>query len=167
MRSTLAFLMLAAVMYVCGIGEKTETPPTANTAQAPAKSTPKPESTPNKQAVMDELMKLEKEITEGAMNGDITLLAKYTTDDFELTGVDGKIQNKNEALADVKKEKTVKSVTIADPELLSFSEDSAVLRYTQTITLKTGQSGKVRVTDSFVKKDGKWMVKSEQQTLLK
>ena len=52
------------------IEEKTETPPAANTAQAPAKSTPKTESTPNKQAILDELMKLEKEITEGAMMED-------------------------------------------------------------------------------------------------
>ena len=117
--------------------------------------------------MLDELVKLEKEITEGVMNGDITLIAKYTTDDFELTGVDGKVQNKNEALADIKKEKNVKSVTITDPDLLSFSEDSAVLRYTQAIKLKTGQSGKARITDTFVKKDGKWMVKSEQQTMLK
>ena len=167
MKSTLAFLILAAVMYVCGIGDKPETQTPANTAQAPAKSTPKPEPSPSKQAVLDELLKLEKEITEGVMNGDITLIAKYTTDDFELTGVDGKVQNKNEALADIKKEKNVKSVTITDPDLLSFSEDSAVLRYTQAIKLKTGQSGKARITDTFVKKDGKWMVKSEQQTMLK
>ena len=46
-------------------------------------------------------------------------------------------------------------------------EDSAVLAYTQNITLKTGQSGSARVTDSFVKVDGKWLVKSEQQTMIK
>ena len=163
MKSILAFACLAAVMYVCGLGEKTESPAAPNTAQAPAKSTPKPD----KQATLDELVKIEKEVTEAALNGDITLLARATTDDFELTGVDGKIQNKNEALADIKKEKNIKSFEITDAELLSFSDDSAVLRYTQRVTLKTGQSGKARVTDSFIKKDGKWLVKSEQQTMIK
>ncbi len=165
MKSILAFAFLAAVMYVCGL-EKSDSG-VSNTAQAPAKSSPAPAATPNKQALTDELVKLEKEITEAALNGDITLLARSTTDDFELTGVDGKVQNKNEALADVKKEKNIRAFSITDADLLSFSEDSAVLRYNQNITLKTGQSGRARVTDSFVKKDGKWMVKSEQQTMIK
>lgn len=164
MKSTLAFFILAAVMYVCGIGENTkpssETTP-SNTAAA--KATPKLD----KEAIKAELVKLEEELTQAAMNGDITLLAKSTTDDFKLTDVDGKVQDKNEALADVKKEKGIKAWSITDAELLSFSEDSAVLAYTQNITLKTGQSGKARVTDSFVKKDGKWLIKSEQATMIK
>lgn len=167
MKSILAFACLAAVMYVCGLGEKTETPGTVNTSQVPVKSSPTPAATPNKQALRDELVKLVKEITEAALNGDITLLARSTTDDFELTDVDGKVQNKNEALADVKKEKNIKAFSITDAELLSFSEDSAVLRYTQNVTLKSGRSGKARVTDSFVKKNGQWMVKSEQATMMK
>ena len=92
MKSILAFAFLAAVMYVCGL-EKSDSG-VSNTAQAPAKSSPAPAATPNKQALTDELVKLEKEITEAALNGDITLLARSTTDDFELTGVDGKVQNK-------------------------------------------------------------------------
>lgn len=164
MKSTLAFFILAAVMYVCGIGENSkpssETIP-SNTATV--KSTPKLD----KEAIKAELVKLEEELTQAAMNGDITLLAKSTTDDFKLTDVDGKVQDKNEALADVKKEKGIKAWSITDAELLSFSEDSAVLAYTQNITLKTGQSGKARVTDSFIKKDGKWLIKSEQATMIK
>ena len=106
-------------------------------------------------------------MTEAAMDGDITLLARNTTDDFELTGVDGKVQNKNQALADIKREKNIRSWSITEAELVSFSEDSAVLRYIQNVTLKTGQSGRARVTDSFVKKDGRWLVKSEQQTMIR
>lgn len=152
-------------MYVCGIGDntrQTEAPP--SNASAPAKSTPAKQ---DKESLKAELLKMEDEMTQAALNGDISLLAKNTTDDFKLVGVDGKIQDKNEALADVKKEKNIKTFLITDGELLSFSEDSAVLVYTQNITLKTGQSGKARVTDSFVKKDGRWMIKSEQATMIK
>jgi hypothetical protein len=165
MKSFLAFAILGAVMYVCGIGDntkQTETTP-SNTATAPAKSTQKTD----KESVKAELVKLEEDMTQAALNGDITLLAKNTTDDFKLTGVDGKVQDKNEALADVKKEKNIKTWSITDPELMSFSDDSAVLAYTQNVTLKTGQSGRARVTDSFVKKDGRWLIKSEQQTMMK
>ncbi len=166
MKSFLAFAILGAVMYGCGIGDNpkqsSETTP-ANSAQAPAKTTQKAD----KESVKAELVKLEEDMTQAAMNGDITLLAKNTTDDFKLTGVDGKVQDKNEALADVKKEKSIKAWSITDAELMSFSDDSAVLSYTQNVTLKTGQSGRARVTDSFVKKDGRWLIKSEQQTMMK
>ena len=160
----LAFAILAAVMYVCGISETSKQDQTAaNTAQAPAKAPAKAD----KESVKSELMKLEEDMTQAALNGDITLLAKNTTDDFKLTGVDGKVQSKNDALADVKKEKNIKAWSITDAELMSFSDDSAVLAYTQNVTLKTGQSGRARVTDSFIKKDGRWMIKSEQQTMIK
>jgi len=149
-------------MYVCGIGETSrQSEPPANAA--PVRSTPKAD----KESIKAELVKLEEEMTEAALNGDITLLAKNTTDDFKLTGVDGKVQDKNAALADVKKEKNVKAWSITDAELMSYSEDSAVLAYTQNVTLKTGQSGRARVTDSFVKKDGRWLIKSEQQTMIR
>ncbi|HEX3100732.1 MAG TPA: nuclear transport factor 2 family protein [Pyrinomonadaceae bacterium] len=160
MKSLLAFAILGAVMYVCGIGDtakQTETP----SNQAPVKQKA------DKESVKAELVKIEEDVTQAALNGDITLLVKNTTDDFKLTGLDGKVQDKNEALADVKKEKRIKSWSITDAELLSFSDDSAVLAYTQNVTLKTGQSGRARVTDSFVKKDGRWLIKSEQQTMIK
>jgi len=165
MKSILAFAILGAAMAICGIGDKQESG-ASNTATAPTKSNSAP-SKPDKQALTDELMKIESEITAAAVDGDITLLARMTTDDFELTDIDGKIQNKNQALADVKKETAIKEVKISDPELLSFSDDAATLRYTQLVKAKNGRSARVRVTDSFVKKDGKWLIKSEQQTLMK
>lgn len=156
-------------MSLCGLVDKLkqsgEAPPASNTATAPAKSTPEPKD--DKETVLLELVKLEKEITQGAFDGDITLLANNTTDDFELTGVDGKVQNKNQALADVKKETTIKSWTMDKIELVSHDETTAVVRYIQIVTLKTGQTGKARVTDTFVKKDGRWLVKSEQATMIK
>ncbi len=141
-------------MYVCGIDKQRQSqssdPGTSNSAQAPDRETPSPKL--DKAALKAELVKMEQDITAAVYNGDITLLSKSTTDDFKLTGVDGKVQNKNEALADVKKEKNVKACSITDAELLSSSEDSAVLAYTQNITLKTGQSGR-RPRDGFIRQD--------------
>jgi hypothetical protein len=163
MRLLLALSMLGAVMYVCGLDNAKQTdsqppPPVAN------KSTP---AKLDKEALKAELLEIEDDMTNAAMNGDITLLVKNTTDDFKLTGVDGKVQNKNEALADVKKEKTIRNFSITEPDLMSYSEDSAVMAYTLNVTLKTGQSGKARVTDSFVKRDGRWLIRSEQQTMIR
>ena len=172
MKSILAFATLAAVMTFCNLFDKPQPssdsgPSNAQRVQTQSAPSPTAKPTMDREAVKAELVKLENEMTEAALNGDITLLARNTTDDFELTGVDGKVQNKNQALADIKREKNIRSWSITEPELVSFSEDSAVLRYIQNVTLKTGQSGRARVTDSFVKKDGRWLVKSEQQTMIK
>ncbi len=162
MRSLLALAIIGAVMYVCGIdsnSRQTETP--ANLTQT--RVDPKKD----RETLMAELVTLAKEIAEASVNGDITLIARNTTDDFELTRIDGKVQNKNEALADVKQEKTIKSWSLDDPELVSFSEDAAVLRYTISLKLKNGASGRARVTDTFVKNGGQWLIKEQQQTLLR
>ena len=154
---------ILAAMSLCGLLNKAGQDQTAaNTTQAP-KTTPKPD----KEAVKAELLKIDEDMTQAAMDGDITQLVRNTTDDFKLTGIDGKVQNKNEALAEVKKEKTIRNFSITDPDLMSFSDDAATLAYTLNVTLKTGQSGKARVTDSFVKKDGKWLIRSEQQTMMR
>src|SRR6188768_965761 len=150
MRSLLAFAILAAAMYVCGISDKPDSETGASNAapvRAPAK--------PDKESVKRELLQMEEEMTDAAMKGDITLLVKNTTDDFKLTGVDGKVQTKNE--------KDLKAFSITDADLLSFSDDSAVMSYTLNLTLKNGRSGKAKVTDTFVKKDGRWLIKGEQQ----
>lgn len=163
--------VLAMVMAFCGLADKSKPEPPAPTPErVQTQNTPVPAKTPaplDKTALQNELVKLEQDMTEAGLQGDITLLARNTTDDFELTGVDGKVQNKNQALADVKKEKNIRSWTITEPELVSASEDSAVLRYIQNVTLKTGQKGSARVTDSFVKRNGQWLVKSEQQTMIR
>jgi hypothetical protein len=160
MRAILAIAILAA-MSLCGQLNKTDPEkPAANTA-APARSTP------DKEAIKSELVKIEERITQAAVDGDITELVRNTTDDFKLTDIDGKVQNKNEALADVKKEKNIKNFSITDPELQSFTDDSAVLAYTLNVTGVNGRSVRARSTDSYVKKDGKWLLKSQQQTLIK
>lgn len=167
MQSLFAFAALAAVLTFCNFtaGDNPESSDTRRPASGPPAATPKP--TPDRDAVRSDLLGLVNDMTEAARNGDITFLAQNTTDDFELTGVDGKVQNKNRALADVKVEKSLRSWAITDPELVSLGEDSAVLSYTLNLTLKNGASGRARITDSFVLVNGRWMLKSEQETMLK
>jgi hypothetical protein len=88
-------------------------------------------------------------------------------DDYLGTSVDGSTQNKNQLLATIKPDKTTKEWKITDSRLVSATEDTAVLTYIQQETLKTGQTFRARVTDTFVKRNGKWLIKSEQQTLMK
>lgn len=169
MNSFFAVITLFTVLALCGLGDKlkeSSNPPASNSAATAPTAAPTKKPL-DREALKNELSKMENDMTEAAMNGDITQIARYTTDDFELTGADGKVQNKNQALADVKKERNVRGWAIVDTDLVSASEDSAVLRYTLNVTLKTGQSGRARVTDTFVKKNGQWMIQSEQQTMIK
>ena len=158
--ATVAFL--AAVMF-CNLGDTSRDERSQSVNQAPQQQRP----AFDKNAVRTDLTNLANDLTDAAARGDITFIASNTTDDFELTDVDGKVQNKNKALAGIKEEKSVKSWAITDIELASADEQSAVLRYVLNVTLKSGQSGRARTIDNYVKQNGKWLLKSEQQTIIK
>lgn len=157
--------VLGFVMTFCNLSEKLNT--TSGPGNSGQPSNAAPAKAPDRDAVKNELVRLVNDIADASVEGDITMLSKNTTDDFELTDIDGKVQNKNEALADVKKEKAIRSWTITEPELTTLTDDTAVLKYLLTVTVKNGRSGKARITDTFAKKDGKWLLKSEQQTMVK
>lgn len=163
MKILLPFALIALAWTFCGLGDKLEKSstgdkPASNQAVKPA---------PDRNAVKKELVTLANDIATAAKDGDITYLAEITTDDFQLTDIDGKVQNKNKALADVKEEKGIRSFDISDENLVSLDETSAVLSYKLKVTARNGRSAKAQTTDTFVKRDGKWLLKSEQQTLLR
>ena len=83
------------------------------------------------------------------------------------TSADGTTQTKNQILSATKPDKMTRSWTITDAQLVSLSGDSAVLSYIQTQTLKNNQTYRARITDTFVKGGGRWLVSAEQQTLIK
>jgi hypothetical protein len=168
MKSILAFAVLFAALSLCNLTDKSK--PDANTnIDRPAPSNRSETSEPgiDRVALTVELMKLEQELTTASFNGDISTLANYVADDYSGTGVDGVTQNKNQLLASTKPDKVSKSWKITDGELVSATEDSAVLTYIQHLTLKDSRTFRARVTDTFVKRNGRWLVKSEQQTLMR
>lgn len=163
MKILLPFALISLAWTFCGLGDKLEK---SSTGDRPASNSAVKQA-PDREAIKRELVSLANDIATAAKDGDITFLAEATTDDFQLTDIDGKVQNKNKALADVKEEKVIKSFDISDEKLVSLDESSAVLTYTLKVTAKNGRSAKAATTDTYVKKDGKWLLKSEQQTLLK
>jgi hypothetical protein len=188
MNSILAVALLIAILSLCNLTDKskptdnsnssdtksTETPKTATDNGHPDQSRSDSSSPPtasnsgtDRAALTVELMKIEYEVTTASFAGDISTLASYVADDYSGTGADGRTQNKNQLLASTKPDKITKSWKITEGELVSSSEDSAVLTYIQTQTLRDGRTGRARVTDTFVKRNGRWLVKSEQQTLIR
>ena len=160
-------LPFAVIFAMClGCGSLTDTKKEGTTTEKPASNlAAKPAQ--DRDAVRKELVRLVNDIAMAAKDGDVSYLAKIATDDFQLTDVDGKIKTKNQALAEVKEEKAIKSFDITDDKLVSLDDNTAVLTYTLKVYGKNGRSARAGTTDTFVKQDGKWMLKSEQQTLLK
>lgn len=171
MKSVLGLTALIAVLSLCNLTDKAKQGNKTNDAQ-PATTQAQnelPKSDPQKDrvALTVELMKTESVITTASYAGDISTLASYVADDYSGTTVDGTTQNKNQLLASTKPDTITKSWKITDGELVSSDEGSAVLTYIQQQTLKDGRTFRARVTDTFVKRDGKWLVKSEQATLVR
>jgi hypothetical protein len=164
MKSILSLAVLFAALSLCNLTDKSKPDGNANT-NAPTSSPANPGI--DRVALTIELMKLENDLTAASLKGDISTLANYVADDYSGTGVDGVTQNKNQLLSATKPDTVTKSWKITDGELVSATEDSAVLTYIQNQTLKDGRTFRARVTDTFVKRNGRWLVKSEQQTLMK
>jgi hypothetical protein len=162
MKLLLPLVMLMAVWSFCGLGN---TQPASTQQQPPANQPQKPAA--DRESVKRELVSLANQITQAAKDGDVSYLAKIATDDFRLTDVDGKVKSKNQALAEVKEEKNIRSFDIVDERLVSLEGSTAVLTYTLKVVGKNGRSAKAGTTDTYVQQDGKWMLKSEQQTLLR
>lgn len=165
MKSILTIAVLFAALSLCNLTDKSKRD--ANSNAAPSDSATPANAEIDRVALTVDLMKLEKELTTAAFAGDISTLANYLADDYSGTDAEGKTQNKNELLKSIEPDKITKSWKITDGELVSANTDSAVLTYIQNQTLKDGRTFRARVTDTFVKRNGRWLVKSEQQTLMK
>lgn len=171
MKSVLALTALMATLSLCNLTDKSKetnnsSPSDQKNNQAPAEPQ-KSDAQSDRAALTVELMKIEYTITTASYAGDISTLASYVADDYSGTTVDGKTQNKNQLLASTKPDTITKSWKIIDGQVVSSNEDSAVLNYTQQQTLKDGRTFSARVTDTFVKRDGRWLIKSEQATLVR
>ena len=160
MKSILTVAILMAMFSLCNLTDKLK--PEAK--PSPQKSTT---ASTDRGEVLAELLKIEKIMTDASLNGDIATLAPYIADDYSGAGIDGRSQNKNQLLASTKAEKNIKSWTITEAQLVSLDNESAVLNYLQTVTGRNGRTARARVIDTFVRHDGGWQIKSEQQTLIR
>lgn len=168
MKSILAVTALFAMLSLCNLSDKMK--PAANSTPSNTNSNERRSETnpaADREAVKAELMKLENELTTASFNGDISVLARNMADNYVGTSADGTTQTKNQILSATKPDKMTKFWTITDAQLVSLSGDTAVLSYIQTQTLRNNQTYRARITDTFVKQGGRWLVSAEQQTLIK
>jgi len=149
-----------AMLSLCNLTDKLKPEAKPSPEKSPVAST-------DRNAVLAELLKIEREMTTASLNGDIATLAPYIADDYSGAGIDGRSQNKNQLLAATKPDKVTKSWTITDAQLVSLDDESAVLNYVQSQTSRSGRTARARIIDTFVRRGGRWLIKSEQQTLIR
>lgn len=165
MKSIPAVALLMATLSLCNLSDKLKPAANSNAPEKTVNQKQNPDA--DREAVTVELMKIEYEMTTASLKGDISTLASHIADNYVGTSYNGSMQNKNQLLASTKPDKITKSWKITDAKLVSLSDDSAVLTYTQSQTSKGGQTARARITDTFVKQDGRWLVSAEQQTILR
>lgn len=164
MKSILAAALLVAVLSLCNLADKAK-PDAESNQGGPTSNTSNPAN--DRVAVLVELMKIEEIATNASLNGDISKLAEYIADDYSGTGADGKTQDKNQVLAATRRDPNTRSWKISEGQLVSLDDNSAVLTYIQSQTMRNGRTHRARVTDTFVKRNGRWLIQSEQQTLMR
>jgi ketosteroid isomerase-like protein len=124
-----------------------------------------PPSTGTEQAVM----RIERELLNAVLKGDASANERYLADTFVFTGPDGTVENKAQAIADLKSGDLKLQSASLDGAKVQVYGDTAVVTYSSNDkgTYKGKDiSGKTRWTDVFVKHSGRWQVVASHGTML-
>ncbi len=122
--------------------------------------------THGEEAVLAELKELESQMTNASIKGDKETITRILADDYTGTGADGKFYNKTQTLYSTEAMPSVTSWSIDNPRLLSRGETNATL--SAVITFRSATSlERQQITDTFVRRDGRWQLLASQSTLLK
>ncbi len=140
------------------------TPP-LGTPPKPPDETADPTVVVDKEAQMAEAFAVEKEIVRAAIKGDIASLSENTTDDFTSVDVNGKVHSKKSVLAESRSATDSRNAVyqFGKPELVSADQNTVVIRYTLKVGMPQSEYDSVRMTETYVKQDGRWLLKLQKQ----
>src|SRR5690348_3991656 len=115
------------------------------------------------------VMGIERELLNAVLKGDASANQRYLADTYVFTGPDGTVENKAQAIADLKSgDLKLQSASLDDAKVQVYS-DVAVVTYSSNDkgTYKGKDiSGKTRWTDVFVNRNGRWQLVASQGTML-
>ena len=129
-----------------------------------AQSKEKP-STGTEQAVMG----IERELLNAVLKGDASANERYLADTYVFTGPDGSVENKAQAIGDLKSGDLKLQSASLDNAKVQVYGDTAVVTYSSNDkgTYKGKDiSGKTRWTDVFVNYNGRWQVVASHGAML-
>ncbi|MCU1237150.1 MAG: hypothetical protein JWP63_5117 [Candidatus Solibacter sp.] len=115
------------------------------------------------------VMRIEREMLNAILKGDASANERYLADTYVFTAPDGAVQNKAQAIADLKSgELKLQSASLDDAKVQVYG-DTAVVTYSSNDkgTYKGKDiSGKTRWTDVFVNHNGRWQVVASHGSML-
>lgn len=115
----------------------------------------------NPGTVEQTVMKIEKELLDAALKNDASVSERYLADTYIFTGPNGMVENKSQAVADLKTgDLKLQQATLDDAKVQVYG-DTAVVTYASKDkgTFKGKDiTGNTRWTDVFVKRNGRWQV---------
>ena len=115
------------------------------------------------------VMGIERELLNAILKGDASASERHLADTYVFTGPDGMVENKAQAIADLKSgDLKLQSASLDDAKVQVYG-DTAVVTYSSNDkgTYKGKDiSGKTRWTDVFVKQNGSWRVVASHGTML-
>jgi len=119
-----------------------------------------------------QLLYLEMEWSDADQKGDLAWFERNFADDYYgVSSVTGKINTKAEDIADMKNRKEVIDSAVASDMDVRVEGDTGIVTgiYQQKGKDEKGQSfdRRIRYTDVYVKRDGRWLVVASQGTLIK
>ena len=118
-------------------------------------------SAQSKAGTEEAVMRIERELLSAILKGDASANERYLADTYVFTGPDGMVENKAQAIADLKSgDLKLQSASLDDAKVQVYG-NAAVVTYSSNDkgTYKGKDiSGKTRWTDVFVNHSGRWQV---------
>lgn len=170
MKLFLPAALLAVTLSLCNLTEKFKGTNSnqSNVGSSANTNSANSNSQANNDTVLKELTELEFKWKAASAKGDTATLQEVFADEFTNADENGKTYNKAEWISLFKRgNPTLKSWTISDTKLVSFGGDTATMTLNVHLTYKKGRDKRVRDTDTFIKRDGRWQVVASQSTLSK
>ena len=115
------------------------------------------------------VMAIERELLNAVLKGDASANERYLADTYVFTGPDGTVENKAQAIADLKSGDLKLQSASLDGTKVQVYGDTAVVTYSSNDkgTYKGKDiSGKTRWTDVFVNRNGRWQLVASQGTMM-
>ena len=116
-----------------------------------------------KEGAEQAVLRIEKEMLDALLKGDASASERYLAETYIFTGPDGMVTNKAQNVADLKSgDLKFQSATLDDAKVNVYGDTAIVTFASDDKGTYKGKdiSGKMRWTDVFVKRGGKWQIVS-------
>ena len=161
----MALLVISLAVFSLSCKNTGNTFATSNTAQTTTGTSQTPLSVPqptaaDKDKILGEVVTAEREFIAANVRGDKAAIDRLISDDFSAR-YGGQIYDKDSWIGSPKGYSNITGDDVLKPELVGYTADTATLHFEERTTFNDNTAPSVKVVStSFVKKDGRWLIKS-------